>query len=133
MTSTSITRVFVVDDESVIAFTLAAILGRSGFAAFPFTHPKEALLHAQSDPPDLLISDVMMPEMSGIDLAIQIKVGSPGTHVLLFSGQAATADLLKSARAEGHDFRLLTKPVHPTDLLAAVRLLTNPLGAGSTD
>jgi len=132
MSLSSSVRVFVVDDESVIAFTLAAILPNSGFVAFPFTKPLEALKHAETEHPDLLISDVMMPEMTGIELATRIKTGSPDTHVILFSGQAATSDLLKSARAEGHDFRLLTKPIHPTDLLAVVRLLTDPLPAAST-
>jgi hypothetical protein len=40
--------------------------------------------------------------------------------VLLFSGQAASADLLKAAKEAGHDFELLLKPVHPKDLLAAI-------------
>jgi len=44
----------------------------------------------------------------------------PNCKVLLFSGQAATLDLLSKARQLGHDFRLLLKPVHPTDLLVEV-------------
>jgi len=69
----------------------------------------------------LLISDVMMPEMSGIELALRIRESCPDCKVLLFSGQAATANLLEKARADGHDFELLSKPVHPSDLLAKIR------------
>lgn len=116
-------KVFVVDDERVIAFTLATILTQSGFAATAFTNPLEALQAAQVDCPDLLISDVVMPELSGIDLAIQTRALCPACKVLLFSGQAATADLLDVARKNGHSFELLSKPVHPTDLLAAIRNL----------
>jgi CheY-like chemotaxis protein len=118
------TRVFVVDDEQIISSTLATILKRSGFDAVAFTDPREALGAARLAAPDLLISDVMMPELSGVDLAILIKKDCPGCKVLLFSGQAATANLLESARAEGHDFQLLSKPIHPADLLLKIKAVT---------
>ena len=118
-------RVFVVDDEKVIASTLTTILRHSGFAAVAYTNPLDALSAADEQIPDLLISDVVMPELSGIDLAIQLRAKAPACKVLLFSGQAATADLLASAREGGHDFALLAKPVHPTDLLNAIRELKN--------
>ena len=116
-------RVFVVDDEKVIATTLTIILKQSGFAAVAFTNPLDALSAADEKPPELLISDVVMPELSGIELAIQLREKAPTCKVLLFSGQAATADLLASARERGNNFTLLTKPVHPTDLLSAIRKL----------
>jgi CheY-like chemotaxis protein len=65
----------------------------------------------------------VMPELSGIDLAIEVKALCPNCKILLFSGQAATTDLLKIARDNGHNFELLSKPVHPTDLLNAIRKL----------
>lgn len=117
-------RVFVVDDEPIIATTLAVILRQQGFDATSFSEPLEALEAAQSDAPDLLISDVVMPHLSGIDLAIQVQQKCPNCRVLLFSGQAATGHLLEAARAGGHDFELMTKPVHPTNLLARIRAAT---------
>jgi DNA-binding NtrC family response regulator len=114
-------NVFVVDDEYLIASTLAVILRHKGFDARSFTAPLEALQAARSDTPDLLLSDVIMSAMSGIDLAIQVQKQCPDCRVLLFSGQAATVDLLKAARADGHDFDLLPKPAHPTDLLRAIQ------------
>jgi DNA-binding NtrC family response regulator len=116
--------VFVVDDESVIALSLATILCRSGFDAKPFTEPLIALKAARSEAPDLLISDVVMPKLSGFDLAVQIQEFCPNCKVLMFSGQAATADMLEKARANGRDFELLLKPVHPQDLLNKIRDLT---------
>jgi DNA-binding response OmpR family regulator len=114
-------KTFVVDDESVIAKTLEIILKQSGFEADSFTNPLLALERAKSEKPDLLISDVMMPEMNGVDLAIAVRAIHPGCKILLFSGQSATADLLASARKQGYDFELLSKPVHPADLLAKLR------------
>ena len=112
--------VYVVDDEAVISMTLAAILTRSGFEAVPFTNPMEALRVAETKSPDILITDVVMPELNGIDLAIQIKSKFPSCHVVLFSGQATTSDRLEKASRLGHDLTILTKPIHPKDLLAAI-------------
>jgi CheY-like chemotaxis protein len=113
--------VFVVDDEVVIAQTLAIILNQAGFQATAFDHPEKAIAACAELTPALLISDVMMPGMTGVELAIHFRKAQPECKVLLFSGQAATADLLEKARAEGHDFALLLKPVHPADLLAKLR------------
>lgn len=121
-------RVFVVDDEDVIASTLAMILRtQGGFEARAFTMPLDALDAARLDAPDLLISDVVMPHLSGIELAIQVREHCPDCKVLLFSGQAATADMLETARANGNEFELLLKPVHPSDLLARIRNLTEAI------
>jgi DNA-binding NtrC family response regulator len=112
-----ISRVFVVDDERVVASTTVAILRLSGYDARSFENPLEALEAARSVGPDLVIADVVMPELSGIDFAIRMKEQCPTCKVLLFSGQAKTGDLLESARREGHDFQVLAKPIHPRDLL----------------
>jgi DNA-binding NtrC family response regulator len=118
-----VSRIFVVDDEPVIASTLAAILQTNGFSAKFFTCPIEALTAARSKAPDLLISDVVMRGLSGVDLAIRIKAQCPECKVLLFSGQATTSDLLRDARSHGHDFQLLRKPVHPSEMLSRIAAL----------
>jgi DNA-binding NtrC family response regulator len=116
--------IFVVDDEPVIASSLAAILQMNGFSAKFFTCPLEALAAARSESPDLVISDVAMPGISGIDLAVQMRAQYPNCKILLFSGQAATSDLLENARALGYDFRLLQKPVHPSEFLFEIGQLS---------
>jgi DNA-binding NtrC family response regulator len=117
---TNQSRIFVVDDEYMIATTLAMILKASGFEATSFTKPFEALEQAEGSAPDLLISDIVMPEISGIDLAIRMQEKLPRMKVLLFSGQASTADLMEQARKGGHDFEVLTKPIHPTEFLKKI-------------
>lgn len=114
-------KVLVVDDERVIADTLAIILNQSGFDASAVYTGTAAVDRASEDKPDLIISDVIMPDMNGIEAAIRIRQILPGCKILLFSGQAATADLLEKARQQGHEFEILAKPVHPQDLLAKLR------------
>ncbi|MGA3055500.1 MAG: response regulator [Candidatus Korobacteraceae bacterium] len=111
-------RVLVVDDEQVIADTLAKILDLNGYDASAVYTGTAAVESARSLRPDLIISDVIMPDMDGIQAAIRIRSFLPDCKILLFSGQAATADLLENARAQGHEFEILGKPVHPSDLLA---------------
>lgn len=112
--------VLVVDDESAIADTLAEILTRSGYAARATYDASAALEIALLSPPELLVTDVVLPGMSGIELAITIRRIFPDCKILLFSGQASTEDLLAAARRDGHQFTLLSKPLHPLDLLARV-------------
>src|SRR5580704_15462945 len=114
-------RVLVADDERVIADTLAIILNQSGFEATAVYSGEKAVEMARALRPNMLISDVIMTDMNGIDAAIQIRAILPDCKILLFSGQAATADLLEGARARGHEFEILAKPVHPQDLLARLR------------
>ncbi len=114
-------KILVVDDEHRIADTLAVILNQSGFDASAAYTGTQAVDRARETRPDLVITDVIMPDMNGIEAAIQIRAMLPACKILLFSGQAATADLLERARSQGHEFEILAKPVHPQDLLSKLR------------
>jgi DNA-binding NtrC family response regulator len=124
VSSSPVPHIFIVDDEPVIESSLAAILQMKGFSARFFTSPLEALAAARLESPDLVISDVAMPDMPGIDLAIQMRAQYPKCKILLFSGQATTLDLLEGARAQGYGFRLLQKPVHPSEFLSEIGQLS---------
>ena len=67
---------------------------------------------------------VYFPMARNIEIKARIesvKALLPRIKILLFSGQAATADLLEKARAQGYEFEILAKPVHPQDLLTKLR------------
>jgi DNA-binding NtrC family response regulator len=113
-------RVFVVDDEQVIAHTLAVILRQAGYDAHHFYGAKPALEAAQFVPPDLLLTDVVTADLDGIELACRMTDHCPACKVLLFSGHATTTSLLNDERAAGRSFEVLRKPLHPNDLLAKV-------------
>ncbi|MFP5228792.1 MAG: response regulator [Acidobacteriota bacterium] len=114
-------RVLVVDDERLIADTLSAILDDSGFTASAAYSGEEALEAARTLQPDVVISDVLMPKMTGVELGIRLRQECPQSRVILFSGQAATSELLLKAQAEGHTFELFPKPIHPEELIAKLK------------
>jgi CheY-like chemotaxis protein len=114
-------KVLIVDDEQVIADTLAMILDKSGFEVRSVYSGEKAVELAGTFEPDMLISDVIMFDLNGIEAAIRIRAFLPHIKILLFSGQAATADLLERARSQGYEFEILAKPVHPQDLLSRLR------------
>lgn len=110
-------RVLVIDDEMNIADSLVEILVSHGYDASAFYDGQTAIDAARSECPALVLADVMMPELNGIETVLAIRKHCPSTHVLLFSGQAGTADIVARARASGHDFEVLPKPIHPEELL----------------
>jgi CheY-like chemotaxis protein len=116
-----IRKVLVVDDERVTADTIAIILNQNGYQAITTYTGNSAVEIAKRERPSLVLSDVIMPGLNGIEAAIRIQQLVPDCHILLFSGQAATAALLEKARQAGHQFEVLAKPIHPQDLLAKLR------------
>jgi DNA-binding response OmpR family regulator len=114
-------RVLVVDDEPLIAETVTAILNVHGFEAREATSGEDALEVARSFQPDIVLSDVLMPRMTGVDLGVRLRREFPQTRVLLFSGQAATSELMRKAEEKGYHFELFPKPIHPEELIARLR------------
>jgi DNA-binding response OmpR family regulator len=113
--------VMVVDDEPLVADTLAMILRHAGYRAMRAYDAKTALEMASVEAPDLLISDVAMPAMNGVELALGMVSMAPECKVVLFSGHARSVDLMRAYEA-GHDFPLMAKPMHPTEMLGQVAL-----------
>jgi CheY-like chemotaxis protein len=114
-------RILVVDDEKVIADTIVQILNRDGFIAEAAYGGEEAIEKATRHCPDIVLSDVLMPQVDGVEAAITIRKLCPDTRIILFSGQAATVEILARARERGHTFELLPKPIHPTQLIKHLR------------
>lgn len=115
------TRILVVDDEPLIADTIVQILNRSGFIAQAAYGGREAIDTARRINPELILSDVLMPHIDGVEAAIAIQKFLPEARIVLFSGQAATVEILARARKRGYHFELLAKPLHPTQLIKHLR------------
>lgn len=114
-------KIVIADDEALVGLTLKEIFEDEGFEVTTVADGVAALDAARATCPDILLTDVMMPRMNGIEAAKEISRFLPQCRVILLSGQAATGDLLKQAHDEGHDFEIVTKPIQPDALLALVR------------
>jgi DNA-binding response OmpR family regulator len=115
--------VLVVDDERLIADTMTEILRRSGFDAVCAYDGLSALELALNVNPDFVVTDVVMPHMNGVQLAIAIRKALPATEILLLSGQAGITEIVEGGRNEGYLFELIAKPIHPAKLLQRLRML----------
>jgi CheY-like chemotaxis protein len=124
-------RVLVVDDEFVIASTWSQILRMSGFETEMATSGEEAIGKATRWRPDVLLSDVMMRGISGIETASAILKFHPECRVILISGQAETARSMAEDYPGKPDFEILRKPIHPLILLDQIRETMQPALARS--
>ena len=113
--------VLVVDDERVIADTLVAILRNEGFAATVTYSGSAAVENARESSPDVLICDIVLEAVSGIEVAMRIRAMCQDCTIILMSGAQASAELLEQASAEGHEFEVLAKPFHHTTLIDKLR------------
>jgi len=118
-------RVLVIDDEADIADSLTDILILHGYDAVAFHDGLSAIESARSHCPDIVVSDVVMPKLNGVDTVAAIHEFCPEVRIVLLSGQALTMDILEKARAAGRDFEVLPKPIHPYLLLKKISLLTS--------
>lgn len=110
-------RILIVDDEKLIADTCAEILQQAGFHAQTAYDGWVALEIAAEFQPDYLLTDVLMPRMNGVELAIAVSKMWPATRILLFSGQAGISQTLLQGHEQGYEFELVAKPVHPIKLI----------------
>jgi CheY-like chemotaxis protein len=123
MSTTWDKRILVVDDEAALADTLAIIFERAGYIASAVYSCEAALSFVADRQPSLVVSDVVMSGMNGIELARTMRMSYPNCPILLFSGNADTQDLLEAAQQDGLAFEVLAKPVPPLQMLAKVSSL----------
>ena len=109
--------ILVVDDQRLIADTTSMVLNQSGFRAEHAYNGLSALEIAMRLKPDYLLTDIVMPGMNGVELAIAVRQQLPATVIVLLSGQAGVTDLIRQAKDGGYEFHLLAKPIHPEKLL----------------
>ncbi len=122
-------RILIVDDEKLLADSLAAILKTQSHDVQVAYDGVEGYQAATSFRPDLILSDVAMPNRDGVEMAMMIRQTMPDAKILLISGQAVTAGLLEEARRKGYDFECLAKPIHPIELLEKIRALLSESAA----
>ncbi len=116
-------RILVVDDNQDNAYLMQELLGTRGYEVVVVHNAKEAELQMESDYPDLVLLDVVMPGKSGYDLCREWK-SNPGTRlipIIMITGLTDREDRIQGIDAGADDF--LSKPICPEELFARVRSL----------
>ena len=110
-------RILLAEDDQVMREYLTRALERAGYAVAAVDRGTAAIPLLESEPFDLLLTDIVMPEMDGIELARRAAEMVPGLRVMFITGFAAVT--LKAGR-EMPNARVLSKPFHLRDLVAEV-------------
>jgi CheY-like chemotaxis protein len=110
-------RVLIADDEKIIADTLAIIIRNSGFSVTTVYGGNSAVETAEKLQPEVVICDIRMPDMNGVDAANRISQILPTSKIVLCSGHTEAQGSLENAHAAGLKFVFLAKPVSPAVFL----------------
>lgn len=117
MTTPSTPRILLAEDEEAMRAYLERALTKAGFDVTSVDRGTEAVPLLESEHFDLLLSDIVMPEMDGIELAQRCAELSPRTKVMFITGFAAVS--LRASREQPHA-KVLSKPFHLRDLVLEV-------------
>jgi len=112
----------VIDDEAVVRRTMTELLQAAGHTVLAAESGPVGLAQLEHTLPDLVLTDLGMPEMSGVEVARRVKAAHPRLPVVLLTGWGDTATLPKADRQSVD--RVLGKPVRLADLLRVVAELT---------
>lgn len=115
------TRILIVDDDPAILAVLTELLSAEGYTAYQAADGRTALQLVKKHTPDLVILDVMLPDLSGMEVCAQIKQDGAlrDTFVVVFSGAATSPEMtIKGLRTGADDY--LNKNLHPQEFLARI-------------
>ena len=111
-------RILVVDDEEMILRTVRAYLDREGFKTYTATDGEEALRAFEEKGPDLIVLDLMLPKLNGIEVTKRIRAKS-SVPIIMLTAKAAEADRIVGLELGADDY--VVKPFSPRELVARVR------------
>ena len=120
-------KILVIDDDQLVLYTLSRILERNGYEVVTATDGRRAMAIFREERPDVVITDLIMPEQEGIDTIIQIRRERPGVKIIAISGggRIRNIDFLEMAQSLGAS-EVLAKPFEVDELLSCLIRLGLP-------
>jgi two-component system KDP operon response regulator KdpE len=112
-------RILIVDDEPNIIATVAPLLRARGYEVFSAMSGRAALDSVDRDKPDLIVLDLGLPDMDGVEVCQRIREGSATLPILVLSARGAEGDKVNALDAGADDY--VTKPFGTAELLARIR------------
>ncbi len=123
-------RVLVVDDDQALAEMIGIVLRTEGFEPFFCADGTSALEEFRAAKPDLVLLDLMLPGIDGIEVCSRIRAES-GTPIIMLTAKSDTADVVKGLESGADDY--MVKPFNPKELIARIRTRLRPAGDGESD
>jgi DNA-binding NtrC family response regulator len=114
------TTVLVIDDDRMVADTLAEILRLDGFSPVALYSGEEAISFVDRFQPDVILSDIRMHGVDGLQTAQAIRQRHPECRVILFTASPVTAKAKQTIQRSGFEF--LQRPLHPNRVLSVLRI-----------
>lgn len=107
-------KVFVVDDENIARVTLSDDLKDLGYSVDDYDNPLLALIDINKKKPDIIFTDVRMPEMNGIELLKEIKKINPNIYVIIMTGYSSVSNAVDAVKSGAYDY--ISKPINIEDI-----------------
>jgi CheY-like chemotaxis protein len=116
-----LSRILVIDDDDLVRDTLVRMLERAGHKTVAAKNGRQGLAQFHREPPDLIVTDVIMPDLDGIETIMALRQASPAIPIIAVSGggKAHAMQFLDAAQKLGADL-ILPKPFKQADLMAAI-------------
>jgi pilus assembly protein CpaE len=116
-------KILIVDDDLDTLKLVGLMLQKQGYQIVAATNGSQGIAHAEAENPDLVLLDVMMPEMDGFEVAKRLRANSftADIPILMFTAKTQLDDKVSGFESGADDY--LTKPTHPTELIAHVKAL----------
>ena len=119
-------KILIIDDDELIIMTLRNVLTKEGFEVFKAENGNIGLELYKTHKPDLVITDMLMPDKEGLETISELKAIAPNCKIIAMSGGGSTQNMtfLELAKKIGAD-RVMQKPVRPADIIQTVKGLMN--------
>lgn len=116
--------ILIIDDDNFIRNLVGTVLKKSGYTVFSAENGEKGVELAQKENPDLVLTDMLMPDKEGIQTICEVKEINPNIKIIAMSGGSKTKNLtfLDMAKKVGAD-EILSKPFKPNDLLSIIKKL----------
>lgn len=115
-------KILIIDDDDLIRLTCRSVLQKAGFSVVEASNGNAGVAAFKSEAPDLVITDILMPDKEGLETITEIRAHNPQIKIIAMSGGGHTQNMtfLKLAEKMGANCTL-NKPVKPNDLLNAIK------------
>src|ERR1043166_1070952 len=113
------TKVLVIDDDGDIFFLLKKFLERNNFEVIDFTSGKKALAWYEENTPDIVLCDLRLEDMSGLEVLQKMKAANPALPFLIITGYSDVKTAVEIMRHGAYDY--ITKPLFPDEILITIK------------